>query len=449
MNTRRMTALPIDPPALTQPPAGSLPAPGPLRPGPSPVPFERDWWRRVEWTPAFIGFLIYIFVVVTYRLGIGSAAVGLALLGTVFQKARFRFPPFLVLLFGSFVWATFGGLQSVYGPVVNEALIDRFKVCLVAMVAVNALRTGRQVRFFMTFLLVSYMLFPIRSVLVNYLRGYTEFGRAVGPAIYANSNDLAALALLALAVALAVVSLERRPGPVRWGAMASVVALIVTILLTKSRGGFLAMAVMLGPTTLGLVRRKPRTLIPIAVLVTLVAVLTPASTWDRFLALKLTTRAEEINRFDTEGSAKERFEILRTAVRITSDHPVFGIGLGAYPLANRDYSPRIGFMDTHNTYLNLAAEVGIPGLLLFLVLVWTVLRRSRRIRRQLRGSSPDLAQAQRWLEMGLVSYLTAGIFGSFSKLAFPYVFMALIWAHAETLRKLLQPNPAGVARGRS
>ena len=447
MNRRPFSSLPLDPALMPQ--ARGSAGPGVQPQAPPPAVYQRRWWRGIEWTPAFVGFLLYIFVVVTYRIGIGSAAVGLALLGTVFQKSRFRFPPFLLLLFGSFVWATFGGLQSVYGPVVNEALIDRLKVCIVAMVAVNALRTGPQLRFFMLFLLVSYMLFPIRSVLVNYLRGYTEFGRAVGPAIYANSNDLAALALLALSVALAVVSIERRPGPVRWGAMSAVVLLILTILLTKSRGGFLAMMVMLGPQGVALIRRNPKRLFPIAALIAIVVLMTPASTWDRFLALKVTTRANEIGQLDPEGSARERFEILRTAVQITSDHPLFGIGLGAYALANRDYNPRVGIMDTHNTYLNLAAEVGVPGLLLFLVLVWTVLRRSRRIRRQLGKLSPDLEQAQRWLEMGLVGYLTAGIFGSFSKLAFPYVFMALIWSHAETLRKLIQPVPAGTARGRS
>ena len=442
-------ALPIDPPAVplsSEPEQPGMGTPAPLR---SPFGASRRWWRGITWTPAFIGYLVYTFVIVTYRLPIGTAAAALAMLGLAFQRTRFRLPLFVILLFASLLWAVLGGFSTAYGSVVNEALLDRLKVCLIALVAVNAVRSGPQVRFFLLFLLASYMLFPIRSVLVNYyITGYTEFGRAVGPAIYNNSNDLAALAILALSVALTVVSIERRPGPVRWGAMVAVALLVLTILLTKSRGAFLATAVMMGPAGFSLIVRNPRKLLSVVALATIVVLGTPASVWDRFVMLKLTTQADEIDQFDPEGSARERFEILRTAARITGDNPVFGVGLGAYALANADYNPGVGVMDTHNTYLNLAAEVGLPGLLLFLVLTASVLRRSRQARRRVRRQAPQLAQAQRWLELGLIGYLTAGIFGSYSKLIFPYVFMALIWSHAEVLRKLLPPPATAAARRR-
>jgi len=39
----------------------------------------------------------------------------------------------------------------------------------------------------------------------------------------------------------------------------------------------------------------------------------------------------------------------------------------------------------------------------------------------------------RWLEYALVGYLIAGVFGSFGKLAFLYVYLGLLWCTARML----------------
>jgi hypothetical protein len=39
----------------------------------------------------------------------------------------------------------------------------------------------------------------------------------------------------------------------------------------------------------------------------------------------------------------------------------------------------------------------------------------------------------RWLEYALVGYLIAGVFGSFGKLAFLYVYLGLLWCLARML----------------
>src|SRR5438132_3648101 len=143
---------------------------------------------------------------------------------------------------------------------------------------------------------------------------------------------------------------------------------------------------------------------------------------------------------DQEGSARQRFAVLQTATSIIRDHPVLGVGLGAYEVAQYRYNPSLGYLDTHNTYLNVLAETGVPGLVLFLALVIIVLRDVHHARRRAGRRSPTQAEALRWLQYALIGYLTAGVCGSFSRLAFLYVSLALLWCASRTTAGLGWPR---------
>jgi O-antigen ligase len=392
-----------------------------------------------------------MFIIVTYRFQVASIVMVVAL-GTLFlQRSALRAPTFLWLFAAWIVWAGIGYSATRYPDAVWEALTERSKVLLVALVAVNALRTGTQIRYFMLFVLVSFLLFPARSALVNYVTGNTMFGRAIGPFIYGNPNDLAALAILVLGPALAIWASSARGSPVRWFGLACAAPLIVIVVLTQSRGGFLALCVMALPSAIVLVRRRPRTVVAVAVLVGVAVYFTPAKYWARVEGLRNATSVAAIGEMDPEGSARQRFAVLQTAIRIVEDHPVLGIGMGAYGLANAHYSPSLGGLDTHNTYLNVVAETGLPGLVLFLALVTTVLRDARAARRRAGRVFPAEAEMVRWLQYGLVGYLIAGVFGSYSKLTFPYIFLALLWSASQVLRAkcppATSPRPPGSPTG--
>lgn len=67
-----------------------------------------------------------------------------------------------------------------------------------------------------------------------------------------------------------------------------------------------------------------------------------------------------------------RVDLLRIAGRAIVEHPVAGIGWRTFP----DYSERLlgrGF-NTHNEYLRLAAEAGLPALAALALLLWWALR---------------------------------------------------------------------------
>lgn len=393
----------------------------------------------IKWSPLLIGFLAYVGVIVTYKFPIGDLMMAVALLGLLVQRDRIRVPTYLVLFALFVAWSAVGFLLSNYPQIVWDHLIDSVKVFLVALVAANAIRTRPQLRVFVIFFLGCYALFPVRGALFNYfISHYTLVGRAIWNYIYQNPNDLAALTLLQFSMAVGLTATEK-PGWVRWAARAGIVVLPLLILLTQSRGAFIALAAMIAMMIAVQRGRRVRLVASILVVGAIVGSMIPSSAWQRFHGLTRATSTSNLSQVDSEGSAKDRYAVWTVAFRIIASQPVFGVGVGAYPLAHNDYTIAStdltagarGYRDTHSTYFNLAAEVGIPGLLLFLSMIGTTLLHAARARRACAAVLPRAAAQLLYLELGLFGYLVAGVFGSFAKLPFLYLHITLIWASAE------------------
>jgi O-antigen ligase len=170
----------------------------------------------------------------------------------------------------------------------------------------------------------------------------------------------------------------------------------------------------------------------------------PDSVWKRFSGMRHAGNTEELAEVDAEGSARQRFEILKIALTISKENSVYGVGFGAYPFAHREYALRPefdptgrGLRDTHNTYVNVMAETGVPGLVLFLGLVLSVMVPADRVRRQCWKLNPERAQHLLLLELGLLAYFIAGIWGTFNKRTFLYVHLTLLWSMTDIVRREL------------
>jgi O-antigen ligase len=89
-----------------------------------------------------------------------------------------------------------------------------------------------------------------------------------------------------------------------------------------------------------------------------------------------------------------RRQFLETGLRMWESAPVFGVGVGMfYPLSRRFMGPQLGWNysleNAHNYFLQIAAELGIVGLgvfLYFLYVVWTRARSSVSRRNHLFGA---------------------------------------------------------------
>ncbi len=411
----------------------------------------RSRLTAVEWSMSFIGVLGFLFATTTYRLPIGTASMIIGILGLFLLPGGFRFTTSAGIFSAFLVWAAAGAVFSPWRGVAFEAWLEVGKVFLIYLVMVNALRSRAQIWFFMVFFLALFGSHPVRGTIINYLTGNTYFGRAAWyQGIFGNANDMAALTLLQLSMAAALLMTERK-GIVKLGALFAIVVMPFTILVTQSRAVLLSLGVFV-VVALWTHPRRARIFGAIAVIGVLLVAISPEGVWERIKGLRYATSTETLGSVDEEGSATQRWAIWQAGLRVIKAHPVAGTGLDTYKYANGSVSAALGDRDAHSTYITLAAENGVPGLILFLVLVGATIVQAEAVRRRVRRVTPDGAMQLRFLELGLICFLLAGIFGSYSKLTFLYVHLALIWAlaaacereAAEARRMVLMPG-----RGRS
>jgi O-antigen ligase len=189
-----------------------------------------------------------------------------------------------------------------------------------------------------------------------------EGGRLAGAVggILGNPNDLALNMVVFLPFGLAAAF---KPGPVPRRVLAALCAAVMmaTIVLTKSRGGFLGLGAMLAMLVITSVRVRPAIGVAAVVAVLAAVPLAPASFWNRMVSI---LDADH----DTTGSRQARLDLLEEGVRVFVAHPVLGVGLGQF--INYDPTDRKGAWNvTHNAVLQVAAELGIVGLVPFLFVV--------------------------------------------------------------------------------
>jgi O-antigen ligase len=153
--------------------------------------------------------------------------------------------------------------------------------------------------------------------------------------------------------------------------------LIGVVLFSGSRGAILVLVFGL----LSLTFRAGSRLLSIA----LAGLLVAATVWAVVTLGSVRVASVErvgANPASVENSVPLRIEAARLAVRLMIEHPLTGVGYGqAQYFATSD--PQIGMVfDTHNEYLRIGAESGIPALILLLSLLglclWTGVRSVRR-----------------------------------------------------------------------
>ncbi|HEU4723453.1 MAG TPA: O-antigen ligase family protein [Gemmatimonadaceae bacterium] len=432
---------------LPRPVAPGIPsAPAPNGPAsadtlPAEIATARWPWHGVQWTLTYVGFLGYIFAITTYKFPIGDVSIVFALIGLLIMKEPVRVPGVLKGLGVFLLWGMVGYAVSEYPAVVYVKLNEMVKLWLIALVAANALRTRQQVRFFLVFWLACFALFPVRGALMNYyVYGEKLAGRALWNYIFANPNDLAAYCVLQLSMAFGLNAIESK-GLVRRATRIGMVLVPLLILLTKSRGAFLGFAVFLLFALWG--QRKRGRAIGITLLAgaALIAI-APENVLDRVFALRKVQQTGDVAAADEEGSAAQRYEIWKVARLIIRENPVIGVGLGAYPSTHQLTARRAQFnptawgrRDTHSTYLNVAAETGLVGLLLFASSYLAALVAVDATRRKLKKLRPHTAQVVYAMELGAVGFFVAGIFGSMAHVSFLILHVVTMWSVAELMKR--------------
>jgi O-antigen ligase len=195
------------------------------------------------------------------------------------------------------------------------------------------------------------------------------FGRATGTV--GDPNELAAALLVGLAIAAAFAVNRHFRAPLRALAGIAAALCLTGILVSLSRGGLIgvAAALVIAVAVGGRWRRR------VLALCGILAV--SAFGYYAFVA-SLPAQERVLNVGGGHGTG--RLELWTVGLRMIEAHPVNGVGTGQFAISSVHYLLRPGLFETgafilstpkvtHNTYLNIFAELGIVGGALFVTIL--------------------------------------------------------------------------------
>ena len=218
-----------------------------------------------KWTMTLLGLCIYSWAIITFKFPIAQLGIAIGLIGLSKVKGSVQTPKPFWLYLAFLFWALMASFMSPFTEVALDTVVERSKLVIVILIALNSFQEEGQLRFYMIFILGCFILFPARGTFVG---GDTVQGRAVWTHIYNNPNDLAALCLLAYGVALAIVFSETTWSPVRLGCAASAAILLVVILRTQSRGVFIGVMIATAPGLIPVLLKQIRLAIGAGIVIT-------------------------------------------------------------------------------------------------------------------------------------------------------------------------------------
>jgi O-antigen ligase len=277
--------------------------------------------------------------------------------------------------------------------------------------------------------------------------GGANGGRLSGGA--GNPNELASVLVPALALAgFAFASGRSRGSRILLGA--SSLGILLAVLATGSRGGLVALAVaMVAAVAFGGTVRVPA-------VVLFVVVAGVGVGYYSFAATPVVR--DRIIHFGS-GGGTGRTDLWKVATAVAKDRPILGVGAGNFPIVEPAYAartvdlPGIRFIVdtpkvTHNTFLGIQAELGAPGLILFLVLVGAAIASAvRAIRGAVVARDVELELLSRGSLVALIAFLTAAMFGSDQYGTPLWLFLGLATATSSVVSRLSRADLDSDRRG--
>jgi probable O-glycosylation ligase (exosortase A-associated) len=220
----------------------------------------------------------------------------------------------------------------------------------------------------------------------------------------ANPNDLALMLNLILPLAIALF-LGNRKASARAVLLPIISLMIVAVIVTFSRAGFLTLAVI-GLSYLWLLRDRPERAWAACALVLALLVMP-------FVPTEYVNRVSTITDIekDATGSAQTRWRDLMASAEFVVAHPLVGAGVGNNVLAlNAVRGPT--WTEVHNVYMQYAVELGLPGLMLFLMLLTRCMERTRDAWHhcQRHSSHAELAFLAEGIRVSLIAFAVAALF---------------------------------------
>ena len=309
-------------------------------------------------------------------------------------------------------------------------LTDFIPTILLAVLVAATVRGVRDVEFVVLVLVAGAAIFSV------YILATVDVGATgrLGRLRYYDVNDLALLVVSSMPLAVLLL----RPGssvPRRLFALVALAIFVVTLVYSGSRGGFLSFVVV-GAYLLFRYHALPVRVRVGSVVAGVLLLLAAGS--DRYWSL-IQTLLRPQQDYNWSGNAYDgRIEVWKRGLGYVVEHPALGLGAAAFPVAEGELSAMarrrhelhkdVKWSVAHNSYLQVAAEGGLPGFALFMAMGVAALRALRRVSRAVRHglAAPRHATVAQALHGALIGFAVGAFFISAQYFAYLYVLVGLV-----------------------
>lgn len=415
---------------------------------------------------ALFGLLLVVYlnlsdVLINYH---GVPSIAKPVVGIVFGIILIRAAVFKDRFHG---WKSFVFLVILYGLVgiipmliaadydgISSTSPDYLKDVVIGLEAILLIRTPKNLRHAVWVLLLAGLLLGgltfyqrVTNTLDNPYGGFgvsrpdtTSELRIAGPMW--DPNTYAQIMAVLIPLALERFWNERRT-LLRLLALGILVLCGFAVVLTYSRGGFLAVILSL---LFMVIRLRPRPALAAGMLGILIIVfqLLPQAYVERLSTLLYFLPNDKESTLQ-DNSFRGRSSENLVAIMMFKDHPLIGVGAGNFNENYQNYARRLGLefrrdpRSAHSLYLEAAAERGLLGLAVFFVIVssayWGLWRAEKRYLLLGMKSYANMTVA---LAGGLTAYLTAALFLHDSYIRYFFVLIGIAWAAASIAEQTYQ-----------
>lgn len=354
--------------------------------------FRPDYWL---WDPSVIASLNLSLVIGAAVLVMSLSAIG-----------RFRLTRLVVLILLFLAQSVVSLLHSEHYASSLPYWDDFIKV-MVITILITFLVSDRK-RFRMVFMVIAFSL-----GLEAAKQGWAQMILNPG-ATNANTNPMLGdnngvavgmMMLIPILVALAQTSTKRWE---RFVHRFFIIGVFYRGISTYSRGGFLT-AGAIGLISFWRSKHKLRALIGIAVLAGIVWTVMPTAYWNRMDTL-------QNSQDEQDASARGRLFFWQVATAMAKAKPLTGVGFNGFEASFTSYDSSSGAWGdaraVHSAWFGVLAEMGYPGLFLFVAIILATLHTCRRVRRTAGGRS-DLADLHSYaiaLQTSFIAYIVGMTF---------------------------------------
>lgn len=301
-------------------------------------------------------------------------------------------------------------------PMAWEEFNDSFsKAVVMFIVMVNVLRTRRRLMgiiwlsLSMGFVL-SYMalsMYMRGEISVEGYRVAVEIGGMFG-----NPNELALHLVMMTPIAITL-GLAAKSKILKYIYFILAGLFVAATVVTYSRGGFLGLLAVSGVLIWKLGKQQRVKIFAVsAVLGVLFVLLSPGEYGQRIFSIFDSS-------LDVVGSSNQRTELLKRSILVSIRNP-WGIGIGNFPIVGLQH------LGTHNTYTQISSELGVFGLLSYLIFLISPFRKLGAIERRLLAKDET-----RWfyylaigLQASIVGFMVSSFFAAVAYNWFVYYLIA-------------------------